>query len=107
MLEQFFLQLKPTGANSYLRMFCIGHCLTQICQQTLFHKFMDVKTMRQLVLEAFNVSSCHFLLDSLLKNKMHNLFALITRLPESANKILLSCFIDVSDVQLRGETYQT
>lgn len=105
MPEQFCL--KATGANSYLRMVCVGRCLTQICQQTLFDKFLDVKTMRQLVLEAFDVSSCHFVLGSLLENKMCNLFALITRLPESADEVLLSCFMDVSDILLRGETYQT
>ena len=92
MLEQFLLQLKATGANSYLRMFCIGHCLTQKCQQTLFHKFMDVKTIRQLVLEAFNVSSCHFMLHSLLKTKMYNLLALITGLQVCLNLLMKLCY---------------
>lgn len=30
-----------------------GHCLTQICQETLLHKFTGVKTIRQLVLENY------------------------------------------------------
>lgn len=50
-LKLFFLQLECLGANCWLRMFCAGHCLTQICQETLLHKFTDVKTKGHLVLK--------------------------------------------------------
>lgn len=52
-LEVFFFLISPIAANRCSRMLCTGHCLTQICQETSLHKFMDVETMRQVVLKAF------------------------------------------------------